>query len=345
VLAILAGLVAIAGILVIPPPPPSIRQTTLGNGSVDWIGGFLITVGLLALMFALTEGNVVGWKTWWIWFLVVVSFLIIAAFIVWQWYLENKTDRQPLMKVSMFYNKRFSAAMVIMALFFSAFNNFLVYATYFFQEFQGLSTLDTTLRFIPTGVMGVIIAFVVAQLVSRVPTYLLLLFGNLSISISNLLFAIPIPADTSYFAYGLPAMIFSVLGADTTWPSLTLFTSKALPQEDQALGGALVNAVGQFGRAIGLAIGTAIQTAVMAHERGVEIEHVGGIAPWDEASLKGLRSADWFNVGTGLVSFAIVALIFRSSEIIGKVENLNPPRSGGEEGIMNEEEIDVGKRV
>jgi predicted MFS family arabinose efflux permease len=349
VIAIMAGLVAVVGILVIPPPRPKVLRTgdqcAATKVTVDWIGGFLITIGLLVLMFALTEGNVVGWRTWWIWLLVVFSLVIIAAFIVWQWYLENKTDRRPLMKVSMFYNKRFSAAMVIMALFFSSFNNFLVYATYFFQQYQGASSLQTTFYFLPTGGMGVFTAIIVAQLVSRVPTYLLLLFGNFCVSISNLLFAVPIPPHSSYFAYGFIAMILSVWGADTTWPSLTLFTSKALPHEDQALGGALVNAVGQIGRAIGLAFATAIQTAVMAQRRGLPVEEAGGIIEWDEPSLDGMRAANWLGFGLGICAFLVVAFFFRSSEIVGKVDDPGPARSGGIEGVMNEEETDEELRI
>ena len=44
-------------------------------------------------------------------------------------------------------------------------------------------------------------------------------------------------------------MILSVIGADMTWPSLTLFVSKSVPREDQALGGALINACGQIDQA------------------------------------------------------------------------------------------------
>ncbi|KAG7104066.1 Low affinity ammonium transporter like protein [Verticillium longisporum] len=345
--AILAGMVAAAGFFVIPPPPPpppSLEgQPNKIKQSVDWIGGALITVGMLALLYALTEGNVVGWDRPWIPVIIVVSLIIIAVFVFWQRHLEKKGERPPLMKVSIFTNKRFSAAMVIMGLFFASFNNFLVFATYFFQDYQGLSALQTTIRFIPTGVVGIVTAFVVALLLSRVPTYLLLVFGNVSMALACVLFAIPIPSNTTYFAFGLPAMILSVFGADTTWPSLTLFTSKSLPQEDQALGGALINSVGQMGRAIGLAISTAVQTAVMAKARGVPVMDVGETKPWDEPSLKGLRAANWMNFGYGVASLLIVLFVFRSSEVVGRAEP-QTARSGGEEGIMNEEETDAERR-
>jgi hypothetical protein len=262
---------------------------------------------------------------------------------VWQWYLERRLNAAkarllesspdgvlqpasaatlptpPLIKVSIFRNRQFSAVMVIMGVFFASFNNYLIYATYYFQEFQGQSPLQTMLRFLPTGIGGAAVAIIVSQLLGRVPTVFLLICGNLAISISCLLYAVPIPPTTSYFAWGLPAMVLSVVGADTTWPCLTLFTSRALPREDQAIGGALINSVGQIGRSIGLAIATAIQTAVMANARGVSVKNVGSIKAWDPDSLKGLRAASWFDFALGLVSLALVLVAFRTLEIVGKV--------------------------
>jgi hypothetical protein len=100
------------------------------HNTVDWAGGTLITIGLVMLVFALSEGNVVGWSTPWVPSLIVLSLLVIVAFGYWQHYLETKTQRRPLMKMSMFKNSKFLWANVLMALFFSSFNNFLVYATY-----------------------------------------------------------------------------------------------------------------------------------------------------------------------------------------------------------------------
>ena len=149
---ILTAIVTVAAIYVIPPPPVK-REPKLAK-EVDWIGGTIVTIGLIILLFALSEGNVVGWSTPWVGTLIAVSILLLASFGFWQHYLETKTDRRPLMKISIFKNVRFTAANVIMLLFFTSFNNFLIYATYWFQDYQGLSIIQTTLRFIPTGVVG-----------------------------------------------------------------------------------------------------------------------------------------------------------------------------------------------
>ncbi|KAK4888457.1 hypothetical protein LTR28_002941, partial [Elasticomyces elasticus] len=237
----MAAAVTAAGLMIIPVPHIRVDASVKDLSSkIDWIGGTLITISLLALMFALTEGNVVGWKTPWVPVLIVVSILLIAVFVIWQLYLEKRTTRSPLMKVTIFKKLKVSAANVVMLLFFASFNNFLVFATYFFQDYQGLSAIQTTLRFIPTGVVGIT-------------------SENRKDLTQNRLFAIPIPPSTTYWAFGFPAMCLSVFGADTLYPSLMLLISHFLPREDQALGGALINAVGQIGRSLGLAIGTAIQ--------------------------------------------------------------------------------------
>ncbi|KAK0619997.1 major facilitator superfamily-domain-containing protein [Immersiella caudata] len=322
VIAIMAAAITIAGIAIIPVPKHVLREEgATFKKSVDWIGAFLITAGLLALLFALTEGNVVGWATPWISVLIVVSVILVTLFIFWQRHLENTGKRAPIMKVSIFKSMRFSAAMMTMALFFSSFNGFLVYATYFYQNYQGLSALQTTLRFIPTGVVGLITAAIVSQLLGIIPAWLMLAFGNTCVAISCLLFAVPIRPDITYWANGFPAMVLSVFGADIAWPCLILFTSLALPQSDQALGGALVNAMGQVGRAIALAIATAIQTGVMAKERGVGVEEVGNVVAWEHASLLGLRAAEWFNFALGIAAVGVVLFAFRGSGVIGKAKS------------------------
>jgi MFS family permease len=318
VLAIFAAVCTIAAFFVIPQPPAHLKHTT--KLTVDWIGGALITIGLLALMFSLTEGNVVGWSTPWISVLIVVSLIIVGLFIFWQWYLEMKTTRQPLMKVSIWKSKQFCAAMVIMFLFFSSFNNYLIFATYFFQEYQGLSVIQTMIRFIPTGVGGVLTAFITGFLLSRVRGNYILTFGTICVAISSLLYAVPIPPETIYWAYSFPAMVLAVFGADTLYVTLTLFTAHSLPSSDQAMGGALINSVGQIGRAVGLAIATAVQTAVIAHKRGVDVKDVGShgtIAKGDPAFLAGIRAASWTSFAMAIAACVVVVVAFRGAGKVG----------------------------
>ncbi|KAL0930470.1 efflux transporter [Colletotrichum truncatum] len=81
-----AGAMVVAGFFVIPPPPsppelPIRARSTHSKPSVDWIGGLLVTVSLLALLLALTDGNIVGLATLWIPMLIVVLIVILTGFV------------------------------------------------------------------------------------------------------------------------------------------------------------------------------------------------------------------------------------------------------------------------
>jgi len=136
-------------------PVPAVRPTKSElKNAVDWVGGTTITIALCALLFAMTQGNVVGWGTWYIGFIIGVSAILITMFVAWQLHLEKRTTQWPLMKVTLFKDLRVSAAMFTMALFFASFNNFLIYATFYYQDYKGRDAIETTIRFLPTGVGG-----------------------------------------------------------------------------------------------------------------------------------------------------------------------------------------------
>ncbi|KAK5131688.1 hypothetical protein LTR08_000742 [Meristemomyces frigidus] len=318
ILAMLAALVTVAGHLVIPLPAISHSPSDVKN-AVDWVGGMTITISLFALLFALTEGNVVGWSKPYIGVIIALSVLLMVAFVFWQLHLENKTIRRPLVKLSIFKNHKVAAAMFTMAMFFASFNNFLIFATYYFQDYHGRTAIETTVRFLPTGVVGVATVFITSQILARLKINHILMFGTLCCAIACLLFAIPIPPNTSYWAYGFPAMCLCVFGADTLFPSLILFTAHSLPREDQSLGGAMINAVGQVGRAIGLAIATAIQIAVQESHEGTAkgaVTEQGNVG--SPAFLAGLRAAEWFSAAIAFVAVVVATFAFRGVGIIGR---------------------------
>lgn len=107
ILAIFAAGVTVAGHFVIPLPALHPKERDLKH-AVDWVGGMMITIAVFALLFALTDGNVVGWKQPYIGVIIALSVVLMVAFIFWQLYLEKRTTRPPLMKVTIFKNTKVS---------------------------------------------------------------------------------------------------------------------------------------------------------------------------------------------------------------------------------------------
>lgn len=309
-------------LLLIPPLPKDLeiqsvplkqRLRTL-IVEMDWAGLLLCSAMLVLLLVALTEGNIAGWTSPMVLTLLIISCLLLPAFIVWELRLEKLGLRPPpLLKLSIFKSRTYCAAQAVSFIFWAAFNNFLVFATYFYQYYQGLSVLETTLRFLPTGVAGVITICVASQILSRVSGYAVVLWGTACVSVACLLFAVPIPPDTSYWAYGFPAMIILTIGADTLYPCTALFVMQSVPEDDQAMGAAIFQTLSQVGRSIGLAIATAIQIAVTKHQNTA---NVGGLED-KEALLSGYRAAYWFSFAIGVASIAIAAYSFRGAGKLG----------------------------
>lgn len=133
------------------------------------------------------------------------------------------------------------------------------------------------------------------------------------------LFAAPIPPETTYWAYAFPALCICVMAADSLFPSLVLFNASNLPAEDQALGGALINAVGQTTRSIGLAIAIAIQVAVQeSHQKSDSEAVMGGRSNLhNPAFLAGLRAGQWFSTGLAVLGLIVVVFAWRGAGVLG----------------------------
>jgi MFS family permease len=141
---------------------------------------------------------------------------------------------------------------------------------------------------------AVLVSFVISPALKRIRGFYILLFGLTCGAISPFLFAIPfIPPETTYWAFGFPAMALCC-SVEIVWPVISLLVAEALPPEDQALGGGLLQTANNLGRALGLAIATVAQTAIA-----------------DGQALRGLRAAQWTNVGMVGISFAIGLVYFR----------------------------------
>ncbi|KAJ7624389.1 major facilitator superfamily domain-containing protein [Roridomyces roridus] len=130
-------LCAIGSLLLIDADLPS----TESDRRVDWLGAFLVTVGLVFVVFVLSPGSLAsnGWKTGYIIALLIVGVLFITLFIGWQHHLEKRQSEPdnrrppPLMKLSMWRRTKGKFAVVQL----------------YYENYVKLSPVHTAVRLLP----------------------------------------------------------------------------------------------------------------------------------------------------------------------------------------------------
>ncbi|GME51268.1 MFS transporter [Neofusicoccum parvum] len=215
---------------------PSDRQERKGmDVKMDWWGAILISVGLILVVFAITDSAHApnGWSNPYIFVLFIVGMLILAAAV----YVEGWVAEQPLLPFDIFQVKYMKPLCV--ALLFSY----------------------GSLGFTPMALGGCIISTVGGIFLHRIPGTFIIIAAGAAWIISPLLFAVA-PSGANYWAYTFPSMICATIAIDLTFTVTNVFFTTSLPLKRQGLAGALINSLVQLSIAVflGLADVTAAET-------------------------------------------------------------------------------------
>ncbi|KAL8279915.1 hypothetical protein RQP46_007765 [Phenoliferia psychrophenolica] len=210
-----------------------------------WRAIFYVSAGLAALIcvagyFVIPPDH---WKTPYIPVLFCVGIIMIAAFWFWEKHVEFGRCGVPLMRTSLWHKGKFAPVMLLAGLGWAGFSSFMFFSTLWFQDFEGLTPIMATVRFLPSPVTGIVLNV----LVQRV--------------------------SAPYWEFQFPSFILVVFGADFVFSVGIMYVSKIAGPGEQALAGGVFNMVTQVGTAIGLAIMTVIQAKVTASE----VERLGGV--------------------------------------------------------------------
>jgi len=316
VLAGIGGMVLIGAIIVFPKD-----HDFSEDKRVDWLGAFLITGGLVLLLFCLGEGEIAPeqWNTPYIIALLILSGLFILAFLAWEHYVETNLTLPPLMKLNLFArgNWKFSAVLLISFLVNGAFSSWQYWATLYYQNYQGLSPIMTVVRFLPMTVVGFSVNVIFAAVAAHVSAYVLITFGCFGTAIASILFALINPEEI-YWAFGFPAAFFDVLGADIIMAGGSLYVSLVAKPEEQSLAGGVFNTITQIGISFATTVSTIVYDRSMKAEataEGITLnQYATNASP--SALLYGYRRAQWTNFAFALFATGVSALLLRG---IGKI--------------------------
>ncbi|KAJ3937129.1 MAG: major facilitator superfamily domain-containing protein [Lentinula lateritia] len=334
------------------PDHPSTEE----DQRVDWIGAFLVTTGLVLIVFVLGQGEVAPkqWSTPYIIALLIVGVIFVLLFLIWQYHLErvqNTTNSNPypisnfyvaslslfalhhlptpppIMKMSLWTRARGRVAVVfcIACLNWCCFQGWNYWAILYYQNYVGYSPLRTTVRMVPMFVTGLLCNGFVALFVDHIPMTILVAAGTALTGCSALLFAV-IDPNAVYWAFGFPSAIIAVIGADFVFACGTMYVAKKCLPHEQSVGGAVFQTMTQLGTALGVTVSTVVFDRVLesrAADNGIDVSDIGSSGPrW--LTLPAYKAAMWSCFAFGMCA-CLLTVIFLRVGIIG--HRVRPSRS------------------
>jgi EmrB/QacA subfamily drug resistance transporter len=216
---------------------------------LDVAGAVTVTTSLMLAVYAIVNGNEVGWMT-------VRTLGVLAAaaglFATFVW-IEARIS-SPLMPLGLFRLRNLSFSSVVGILWAAAMFAWFFLSALYLQLVLGYSPLEVGLAFLPGNlVMGVLSVAVSAKLVMRFGVRLPLAAG-LGFAAAGLLLFARAPVDGNFVVDVLPSMILLGLGAGIAFNPVLFAAMSDVQPTEAGLASGIVNTAFMMGGALGLAV-------------------------------------------------------------------------------------------
>ncbi len=308
----------------------------------DPVGGVLSVAGMAMLLWGIIEAPNRTWTSPLVLGALTGAVVILLAFVLWE-----RHSTHPMLELSFFSNRRFSAAISAMGIVIFALMGGLFILTQYLQFSLGYSALQAGLRIAPIAGVLLVTAPLSTQLVRFIGTKPVV-FAGLGVIAAGLLVVSKTTIHGDYMD-ALPAFIMIGGGTGLALAPCTDAVMGSVPQEMAGAGSATNGAFLQTGGALGVAVlgslmnsrykghmspllrgyraPTAIHDAIMGSLGGaLEIaQHIGG------ALGAGLAAAarDAFTLGMDL-SCQVAGFVVIAAAILVAAFLPNRPRRGSE---------------
>jgi EmrB/QacA subfamily drug resistance transporter len=216
---------------------------------LDVAGAVTVTTSLMLAVYAIVNGNEVGWTTVRTLGLLAVAAGLFVTFLV----IESRIS-SPLMPLGLFRIRNLAFANVVGVLWAAAMFAWFFLSALYLQLVLGYSPLEVGLAFLPGNlIMGVLSVAVSARLVMRFGVRLPLSAGLGFAAVGLLLFA-RAPVDGNFVVDVLPSMLFLGIGAGIAFNPVLFAAMSDVEPSEAGLASGFVNTSFMMGGALGLAV-------------------------------------------------------------------------------------------
>ena len=241
---------------------------------LDVAGAVTVTASLMVAVYAIVNGNEVGWGTPRTLGLLGIAGVLLGVFLL----IESRVP-EPLMPLRLFRLRNLSISSVVGVLWAAAMFAWFFLSALYMQLVLGYSPLEVGLAFLPGNlIMAVFSLGLSARLVMRFGIRMPLGVG-LGFAALGLLLCARAPVDGSFVVDVLPSMILLGLGAGMAFNPVLLAAMGDVPQEEAGLASGVVNTAFMMGGALGLAVLAslaAMRTETLSDSGSAELEALAG---------------------------------------------------------------------
>lgn len=199
---------------------------------------------------------------------------------------QERLGKAALIPNSLWRNKVFTVICITVFFTWGAVEALETMMTFYFQSAQGLSALQTGIRFLPGAATGIIANIAAGFLVHRAPGNFIVLVGLAITCVAPLVMAFATPTS-SYWTTGFPTTLLNPIGADALFTVANLLRTSVFPAKTQGLAGGVFNTVSQIGKPVGLAV-----VALIASNVTSGAKYTDRSSP--DALMIDYRAAFWF---------------------------------------------------
>jgi EmrB/QacA subfamily drug resistance transporter len=235
---------------------------------VDVAGAVTITSSLMLAVYAIVNGEVLGWRSPQVLGMLGGAVALLVVFLV----IESKV-REPLMPLGMFRRRNIAVANVAAVLWAAGIFAWFFISALYLQLVLGYNAMQVGLSFLPANLIMAafslgLSAKIVLRFGFRAP-----LAGGLGVAALGLAWFARAPADGQFLLDVLPGMVLLGIGAGVAFNPLLLGAMSDASPEDSGLASGLVNTAFMMGGALGLAV-----LASLADARTRGLQHAGAEA-------------------------------------------------------------------
>ena len=233
------------------------------KSSIDYVGILLSAVGLFCISYGTIEAGVRGWSNHLTLFTLIIGFLCIGYFILWQYKARN-----PLIDMTIFRIRVFRSSLALSILVNILLFGMLFIIPLYFQIVVQTDALGSGLRLLSL-VAGLVVGGIVTELViAKLGEKVIIVFGFFLISLATILGAMTTLESTQWFV-GTWLAIFG-LGMGFAMPTLMNLALGALLSKESGVGSSVIQTGRQVGGALGVAIFGSILNGGYRHHLQLE---------------------------------------------------------------------------